>query len=398
MSFNLDMKTIFISLVFGHIFTVILISAYRRRTVTDHSVNAFFLSKIIQALAWALLMFRGLVPELLSIVIANALLFIGAGLETGALLILQKACSPRIKKLYVSGTLLCIAGFVLIYGLGVSEATRIVYASIGTALFLFYPVYHMTTDRTASTLRRLMGILYGIVALSLLLRAAAAIRLGDQVGLFTEGLYQSFSFIALYLIMILGNTGYVLLSKEQADADLLHMASYDEMTGVLNRRTFMVESRNMIHQLAMRKGQVSFILFDIDAYKTINDTYGHFTGDRVLQQMTERLKAKLLELTGGRYLFGRYGGDEFAVLLPDTDEQQAGCIAEQLRLAVANSRSHVLPIPYTISLGVVSVPTQRDIQLNTLYELSDHALYNAKRAGKNQVAIYNREQAEAVLT
>ncbi len=397
MSFNLDMKTIFISLVFGHIFTVILINAYRKHTVPDRSVNAFFLSKLIQAIAWALLIVRGVVPELLSIVLANTLLFVGAALETSALLMLQQVFSKRLKRLYLIGTVICIAGFALIYGLSVSEGARIVYASVATAIFLFYPVYYMTTDRAASTLKRLMGILYGIVALSLLLRAGAAIQLGDQVGLFTQGMYQSFSFIALYLIMILGNTGYVLLSKEQADAELLRIASYDEMTGVLNRRTFMVESRNMIHQLAMRQSQVSFILFDVDSYKTINDTYGHFTGDRVLQDMTDRLKERLSELTGERYIFGRYGGDEFAVLLPDVDEAKAGGIAEQLRLTVANSDSHVLPVPYTISLGVVSVQAQRNIQMNTLYELSDHALYNAKRAGKNQVAIYNQEQAEAAL-
>lgn len=397
MSFNLDMKTIFISLVFGHIFTVILISAYRRQNAPDRSANAFFMAKLIQALAWGMLVFRGLIPELFSIVLANTLLFIGAGLETSALLIMQKVFSNRIKKLYMVGTLLCIAGFVTIYAFDVTEGMRIVYASIATALFLVYPVYHMTTDHTASTLRRLMGILYGIVSISLLFRAASAMELGSQVGLFTVGLYQNFSFIALYLIMILGNTGYVLLFKEQADAELLRIASYDEMTGVFNRRTFMVESRNFIHRMAAREGEVSFILFDIDSYKIINDTYGHFTGDRVLRDMTDRLKERLLELTGERYIFGRYGGDEFAILLPDTNEHQAGCIAEQLRIAVAESNSDVLPVPYTISLGVVTVPAQRHIQLNTLYELSDHALYHAKRAGKNQVAVYNHEQMEASL-
>ncbi|WP_411344304.1 diguanylate cyclase [Paenibacillus sp. WLX1005] len=394
MSFNLDMKTIFISLVFGHIFTVILISAYRRQNAPDRSANAFFMAKLIQALAWAMLVFRGLIPEVFSIVLANTLLFIGAGLETSALLILQKVFSHRIKRLYMIGTLLCIAGFATIYAFDVTEGMRIVYASIATALFLVYPVYHMTTDRTASTLRRLMGMLYGIVSLSLLFRAASALELGSQVGLFTAGMYQSFSFIALYLIMILGNTGYVLLSKEQADAELLRIASYDEMTGVFNRRTFMVESRNLIHRVAARQGQVSFVLFDIDSYKIINDTYGHFTGDRVLRDMADRLNERLLELTGERYIFGRYGGDEFAILLPDTNEQQAGSIAEQLRIAVAESNSDVLPVPYTISLGVVSVSAQRNMQLNTLYELSDHALYNAKRAGKNQVAVYNHEQTD----
>ncbi|ANF98578.1 hypothetical protein AR543_01500 [Paenibacillus bovis] len=382
------MKTVFMSLVFGHIFTVILITAYRRSSGKDRSVNTFILAKWLQAIAWAMLMFRGVLPEIMSIVLANTLLFVGAALETAALLILQQAFTRRIRRWHFLYTIVCVTGFAAIYLFGVSESTRIVYASIGTTLFLIYPVYRMTREPGASPLKRLVGYLYGVVAVSLLSRAAAALQLGSQAGLFTVGLYQTFSFIALYLIMILGNIGFVLLSKEQADADLLRMASYDEMTGVLNRRTFIVQSRNHIHRLAKQGRLVSFILFDVDAYKTINDTYGHFTGDRVLTDMANRIRQCLSGLAADKYLFGRYGGDEFAVLLPDTDEQQATEWAEALRRTIADTLPDILPVAYTISLGVATVQATADIQLNTLYVLSDQALYEAKRAGRNRVAVH----------
>ncbi|WP_052723561.1 GGDEF domain-containing protein [Paenibacillus wulumuqiensis] len=388
MNINLDMKTVFMSLVLGHIFTVILISAYRRSSVKDRAVNTFILAKWFQAVAWAMLIFRGILPGIFSIVLANTLLFTGAALETAALLILQQSYSRRVRIWHLLYTIVCIAGFAAIYMMNVSEGTRIIYASIGTALFLVYPVYRLTRDPHASSLKRLVGYLYGVVLISMLYRALATLQLGSQAGLFSVGLSQTVSFIALYLIMILGNVGFVLLSKEQADMDLLRMASYDEMTDVLNRRTFIVESRNTIHKLARQGKQVSFILFDIDAYKTINDTYGHFTGDRVLTDMTDRIRQCLSELTTEDYLFGRYGGDEFAVLLPDTDEQQAAACAEALRRAIADHPPDVLPIAYTISLGVVTVPATADIQMNTLYVLSDQALYQAKRAGRNQVAVH----------
>ena len=388
MDFNLDMKTVFMSLIFGHIFTVILITAYRRSSVKDRSVNIFILAKWLQAIAWAMLIFRSAMPEIMSIVLANTLLFIGAAMETAALLILQQVFTRRARRWHFLYMIICVVGFAVIYMVGVSESTRIVYASIGTTVFLIYPVYRMTREPQASPLKRLVGYLYGVVAISLVSRAVAALQLGAHAGLFTVGLYQTFSFIALYLIMILGNIGFVLLSKEQADADLLRMASYDEMTGVFNRRTFIVQSRNHIHKLARQGKQVSFILFDVDAYKTINDTYGHFTGDRVLMDMANRVKECLSRFPAENYLFGRYGGDEFAVLLSDTDEREAAEWAEALRRTIADNLSDILPVAYTISLGVVTVRAAADIQLDTLYVLSDQALYKAKRAGRNRVAVH----------
>ncbi|WP_017814824.1 GGDEF domain-containing protein [Paenibacillus shenyangensis] len=388
MDFNLDMKTVFMSLIFGHIFTVILITAYRRSSVKDRSVNIFILAKWLQAIAWAMLIFRSALPEIMSIVLANTLLFIGAAMETAALLILQQVFTRRARRWHFLYMIICVVGFAVIYMVGVSESTRIVYASIGTTVFLIYPVYRMTREPQASPLKRLVGYLYGVVAISLVSRAVAALQLGAHAGLFTVGLYQTFSFIALYLIMILGNIGFVLLSKEQADADLLRMASYDEMTGVFNRRTFIIQSRNHIHKLARQGKLVSFILFDVDAYKTINDTYGHFTGDRVLMDMANRVKECLSRFPAENHLFGRYGGDEFAVLLSDTDEREAAEWAEALRRTIADNLSDILPVAYTISLGVVTVRAAADIQLDTLYVLSDQALYKAKRAGRNRVAVH----------
>lgn len=381
MDFNLDMKTVFISLVFGHIFTMILISAYRQTYTKDHAVNMFYTSKWVQALAWFMLIFRNIIPDFFSIAVANSFLFIGAAFETASLLVLQQVFSRKIRHLYIGFTLITIIGFVSIYLLNVTETTRIVYASLATSLFILYPAYRMITDRQASSLQRLMGYLYSIVVISLWCRAIFAIFLGDVVGLFTTGMYQSFTFLSLYLIMILGNTGFILLSKEQADMDLLRIASYDELTGILNRRTFMIYSKNSIHELAKKQQMVSYLLFDIDHYKSINDTYGHHIGDRVLRDMTMLITEQLDE----HAIFGRYGGDEFAILLPATDEQQSTQIAEHLRDTIQQHQFHILPLSYTISIGVVTVMATTNTRLNTLYQLSDHALYAAKHAGRNRV-------------
>lgn len=382
MDFNLDMKTVFISLVFGHIFTVILIRAYRQNYTKDRAVNMFYVSKWVQAIAWFMLIFRNTAPDFISIAIANSLLFIGAALETSSFLVLQKVFSKQIRRLYIGCTTITIIGFVTIYLLGVTETTRIIYASIATSLFILYPAYRMISDRQASSLQRLMGYLYSIVMISLWFRAMFAMYFGTVVGLFTTGMYQTFTFLSLYLIMILGNTGFVLLSKEQADVDLLRIASYDELTGILNRRTFIIQSKNCIYELAKKQQSVSYLLFDIDHYKHINDTYGHHIGDRVLRDMAILITGQLEE----QAIFGRYGGDEFAILLPDTDEQQAMTIAEQLRSTIEHHRFHALPLSYTISVGVVTVKVTKATHLSLLYQYSDRALYEAKHAGRNRIA------------
>ncbi|MDQ1236315.1 diguanylate cyclase (GGDEF)-like protein [Paenibacillus sp. SORGH_AS306] len=382
MDFNLDMKTVFISLVFGHIFTVILIRAYRQNYMKDRAVNMFYLSKWVQAIAWFMLIFRNTAPDFFSIAVANSFLFIGAALETASFLVLQKAFSKQIRNLYMGYTTITIIGFVSIYFSGVTETTRIIYASIATSLFILYPAYRMISDRQASSLQHLMGYLYSIVVISLWFRAVFAMYFGAVVGLFTTGMYQTFTFLSLYLIMILGNTGFVLLSKEQADVDLLRIASYDDLTGILNRRTFMIESKNCIYELAKKQQSVSYLLFDIDHYKAINDTYGHHIGDRVLRDMAILVTEQLEE----QAIFGRYGGDEFAILLPDTDEQRSSQIAEQLRSTIEHHRFHALPLSYTISVGVVTVSATKETQLSMLYQHSDRALYEAKYAGRNRTA------------
>lgn len=381
MDFNLDMKTVFISLVFGHIFTVILIRAYRQNYTKDRAVNMFYASKWVQAIAWFMLLFQNTAPDFFSIVAANSLLFIGAAFEPASFLVLQKAFSRKVRHLYIGWMVIIIIGFVSIYLLNVTETTRIIYASIATSLFILYPAYRMISDRQASSLQHLMGYLYSIVAISLWCRAISAIYLGNEVGLFTTGMYQTFTFLSLYLIMILGNTGFVLLSKEQADVELLRIASYDELTGILNRRTFMIQSKNCIHTLAKKQQSISYLLFDIDHYKNINDTYGHHVGDRVLRDMAILIANSLEE----QAIFGRYGGDEFAILLPDTDEQQSSQIAEKIRSTIENHRFHALPLSYTISIGIVTVLATSDIHLSMLYQRSDYALYQAKHAGRNRI-------------
>jgi diguanylate cyclase (GGDEF)-like protein len=180
----------------------------------------------------------------------------------------------------------------------------------------------------------------------------------------------------------------VVVALEEANRKLERLSFLDGLTNIANRRRFdeylAVEWRRAQREHA----PVSLILADVDYFKGYNDHYGHEAGDEVLKHV-----AAALDATVGRPadLVARYGGEEFVVVLPGTDTQGAAALAERLRAAVS-----ALAIPHahsraadhvTISLGVATLVPPREGALEGLITAADQALYEAKRAGRNRLAV-----------
>ncbi len=161
----------------------------------------------------------------------------------------------------------------------------------------------------------------------------------------------------------------------------LEMAVTDQLTGLFNRRYM---SRHLNTLMADSAGkQVSFLLLDVDFFKQINDTYGHDVGDEVLREFAGRISANVR----GIDLACRYGGEEFVVVMPDTDMSFAYMVAERLRQSVADAPfatgSAPRPVPVTISIGVAASACGETPEV--LLKRADQALYRAKRDGRNRV-------------
>jgi diguanylate cyclase (GGDEF)-like protein len=172
-------------------------------------------------------------------------------------------------------------------------------------------------------------------------------------------------------------------------AQLVAEARTDAKTGLLNASTWHREASTELSRIRGYWSPTSLAIIDIDHFKLVNDTHGHLAGDRVLRVVADRFKDQLREGD----LIGRFGGEEFAILLPNTSGTEAGRVAERLRGRIANSqimvsdgRSANIGVAITVSVGVAELAHTRQ-DLDELLAVADVALYQAKAAGRDQICI-----------
>ena len=200
--------------------------------------------------------------------------------------------------------------------------------------------------------------------------------------LFTVNLTQTVAFGSAYVAMLGTSLGFILMTKERADAEILRIASTDALTGLLNRRTFEEAARRELARMARTNADICALMCDLDLFKGVNDTYGHPVGDLVLANFARVLRDGLRPFD----IVGRYGGEEFLVLLPGTNIADALTIAERIRVATGQSsvRTGRALVTCSVSIGVTYAQAP-DATLETIVKRADDALYAAKAAGRNCV-------------
>jgi diguanylate cyclase (GGDEF)-like protein len=177
------------------------------------------------------------------------------------------------------------------------------------------------------------------------------------------------------------------VERAELERSLKELATTDPLTGILNRRACL-EKGELHAEAARRYGRpMAVLMIDIDHFKKVNDRLGHQGGDRVLCRVVSAIGECLRNVD----VFGRLGGEEFAVIMPQTDAAGASIAAERIRAAVEAGRaSETTPSrPLTISIGVMAGCES----LEQCLKLADHALYRAKREGRNRVVVASSEQA-----
>ncbi|MCW8908201.1 MAG: diguanylate cyclase [Sedimenticola sp.] len=212
----------------------------------------------------------------------------------------------------------------------------------------------------------------------------------------SETMYQNMTIFPL--MGVSGQTEYVCLmiydatdaamdeqALEAANSELDRLGRTDGLTGLLNRRAWEECLHNEYKRFARSRQNATLVMFDIDHFKKVNDTYGHQAGDEVIRQVARQLQESKREVDIG----GRYGGEEFCVILLDTDSQGGELFAERLRKAVAALTFdwEGQKFQCTISLGISQLTPEQPAP-GTWLEQADKALYQSKEGGRNRTTIY----------
>ena len=200
----------------------------------------------------------------------------------------------------------------------------------------------------------------------------------------------------LYVLLLASVLGFIVLwgyRTKRSQLRFQKLSRRDGLTGILNRQHFMDEAKAILHECQNSGREVCLILIDLDNFKAVNDSHGHVAGDMVLQCATAVLQVNMRAMD----IFGRVGGEEFGVLLPDCAVENARARAEDLRIAIGRMDRAETSIDFDVSasFGVASGREAR-YDLRQMLIHADSALYLAKRNGRNRVETFTLAAAEEI--
>lgn len=198
------------------------------------------------------------------------------------------------------------------------------------------------------------------------------------------GVLVAVCWLVLPVLVVVLLLPVLLVQRSLSHAQLRAAARLDPKTGLLNAKAWQGEAEREIVRAHREHQPLAVLIADLDGFKAVNDAHGHLVGDTAIM-------SAVTALTGGLRPYdqlGRFGGEEFTVVLPRTGSGEAARVAERLRRAVADTqvRAGDVPVALTVSIGV-SVLGEHGTDLTDLLAAADHALYRAKDAGRNQVAL-----------
>lgn len=201
-----------------------------------------------------------------------------------------------------------------------------------------------------------------------------------------ERQYQVTLFFLIFSAVATISSIALYLKQRSVNEIIYRQAITDELTQIHNRRSIFVILKQEIERSKRHDRALSIVCFDIDHFKKINDTFGHQVGDKVLTLVT----ALASDALRSEDSIGRIGGEEYLIVLPETNVESALLVAERLRLVIAQyDYSDIAEnLAVTISLGVTQYEGEGD-RLEALYQRSDDALYSAKDGGRNQVKSFS---------
>ena len=377
----LDASTMVLVLALGNLALCALLTFFDHSPARSPAMVLWSLAKQIQGGAWLLLALgdAGVVPAPLAVPAGYVLLFAGVAIEGGASWEAARRRNWRTPTMIVGS--LAIVAFLLCYLIDELGLRSVAASLLLGAFYLSGAVALAWRWREASLLQRFLALASGALALVVASRGLSVLLLPGGWGWLTSDLLGQLSSGALYLLMLGNAFGVLLITRERLQGALERLEVVDPLTDAPNRRGFFQLLAPWM-ALARRPGMpTALVVFDLDGFKRVNDSYGHPAGDIVLRQMVELSRRQLRDSDQ----LGRVVGVEFAILLPRTNLAEAALVAERIRAAIEATpvKSERAMIKLTASFGVTTI--RAEDSTTTLFQRADEALQLAKQDGRNRV-------------
>jgi diguanylate cyclase (GGDEF)-like protein len=385
---NLDVNTLFLVTIYVEaILGLLLLFAWAQNTAIT-AVAWWGFSHLLRAASVTLFGLYGSVSDLISIDLANAILFTSFAVTwTGARLFDHR--KPQYVLLFAGAAIWLIA--CRVPGFAASLDMRVLLSSGIITSYTWAAAFEFWRGRSEPLVSRWPAIfmLFAHGALYLLRTPfGAMLPWAPTSNEVLQSVWMTVvSFEGLLFTIAIA---FILLAMAKERTEYRHKtaALVDPLTGIANRRAFIQDGEAQLKRRATDARPIAVMLLDLDNFKSINDRFGHAAGDRVLEIFADVTRGHLRQID----LFGRLGGEEFAALLPDTTRERALDVAEQIRSSFAEATREVAgrPVVATVSIGMV-VSHDAVLDLFTLLAQADHALYRAKDAGRNRVEVASIE-------
>lgn len=376
---SIDTQTVIVLTgVMGGLMSLVLYSQKRNYPASIKGLGQWCMALLLLFVAGVLIAGRGRLPDAITISVSNLLLWSGVYVSyVGSQLFFGVRPIVWPWMLLITLALLSSLWFSLVtpdYVVRLACFTSLMAALFAVHAWLIFRQGDMTFAKG------LTGIVLLAMAGIQIMRLATFIVAPPQHGITDTSVYQviyvtSFSFATLLL-----SIGLVLMATDRLRAELEHLATHDSLTNALTRR-HMDEACHMEIERSRRTGRsTAMLMMDLDHFKAVNDTYGHQAGDQVLVNFVIKVNALLRPSD----LLGRFGGEEFVALLPETSLEEAMVVAERIRALCAIGPEAVQGTTCSVSVGVASTLNERDT-VDALLARADAAVYRAKANGRNRV-------------
>ena len=391
---KIDIPTLLLTLFAGFLLLSLQLWIALRGALRQPELRTWAQGSAAMLAGFGMLFLRPWAPLWMSALVGNCLFFLSISLYTKA--IFRYVLEHPLPRWYLPTVGLFCFALLGMQHWEFQQRTAVV--SFMLALMLT-PATLLTLIRgwgNAAGAMRNVGMMMGVACVSMYARGFDASLRPEQYAVLMEGdLGPGLVLLLSFLCLMGAGFGFVLACFERVALRMEELATHDGLTGCLNRVTTDTLLAHTLERGRREGSPLSFCLLDIDHFKRVNDEFGHQAGDMVLRGFAQAVRSRLRASD----VFGRMGGEEFALVLPATDGPGALRLAELVRMTVEQmslADEQGRPIRVTVSIGVVVAASDSGLSATRLYMLADGALYRAKHCGRNRVLLAD-ESCDALV-